>query len=109
MLSTVHGLEQFLAHLHGASVLVSDRDHIRDVEHSHVAGHGQELAHGELGQIPLGSSPLLELLGDRTGRFDRLIDWLFGLFLSLCGGFGSFSFLRLLYHFGYFSCLIVCF
>ena len=60
MLSAVHGLKQFLAHLHRITVLVADGDHARNVEHRHVARHGQVLVRGELSQVPLWTRPLLE-------------------------------------------------
>ena len=66
VLGAVHGFKQLFAHLHSVAVLVSDGDHVRDVEHSHVAGHGQILLHCELGQVPLRPRPLLEFLGYRA-------------------------------------------
>ena len=64
VLCAVHGLEQLFTHLHCVTVLIADGDHVGDVEHSHIASHGQILVHGKLCQVPFRSTPMLELLSD---------------------------------------------
>ena len=60
MLSTVHVVKVICAHVDDLPTLVSHVDVVLvDLDHSVVAGLGQILAHRQLFQVPLWTSPLL--------------------------------------------------